>query len=87
MLVNQPFGGGGLLRGLADKPLPAWAADMGCASWAQVLLKYVTSHPAVTCAIPGTGRPQHMRDNVAAGMGVIPDAAMRKRMADEWSRR
>ena len=87
VLVNQPFGGGGLLRGLADKPLPAWAADIGCASWAQVLLKYVTSHPAVTCAIPGTGRPQHMRDNVAAGMGVIPDAAMRKRMADEWSRR
>ena len=87
VLVNQPFGGGGLLRGLADKPLPAWAGDMGCASWAQVLLKYVTSHPAVTCAIPGTGRPQHMRDNVAAGMGAIPDAAMRKRMTHDWSRR
>ncbi|MET0962832.1 MAG: aldo/keto reductase [Noviherbaspirillum sp.] len=87
VLVNQPFGGGGLLRGLAGKPLPAWAEDIGCASWAQVLLKYVTSHPAVTCAIPGTSRPQHMRDNVAAGMGVIPDAAMRRRMADDWSRR
>lgn len=84
VLVNQPFGGGGLLRGLADKPLPAWAADIGCASWAQVLLKYVVSHPAVTCVIPGTGRPEHMRDNVAAGMGVVPDAAMRRRMADEW---
>jgi diketogulonate reductase-like aldo/keto reductase len=87
VLVNQPFGGGGLLRGLADRPLPAWAADIGCTSWAQVLLKYVVSHPAVTCAIPGTSRPQHMRDNVAAGIGVVPDAAMRRRMADEWRRR
>jgi aryl-alcohol dehydrogenase-like predicted oxidoreductase len=52
-----------------------------------VLLKYVVSHPAVTCAIPGTGRPQHMRDNVAAGVGIMPDAAMRRRMAAEWSRR
>src|SRR5256886_16648385 len=56
VLVNQPFGGGGLLRGLADRPLPSWVADIGCASWAQVLLKYVVSHPAVTCAIPGTSR-------------------------------
>lgn len=87
VLVNQPFGGGGLLRSLADKPLPAWANDIGCASWAQVLLKYVVSHPAVTCAIPGTSRPQHMRDNVAAGMGIVPDAAMRRRMADEWRSR
>ena len=87
VLVNQPFGGGGLLRGLADRPLPAWAADIGCTSWAQVLLKYVVGHPAVTCAIPGTSRPQHMRDNAAAGMGVVPDAAMRRRMADEWPRR
>lgn len=87
VLVNQPFGGGGLLRSLADKPLPAWANDIGCASWAQVLLKYVVSHPAVTCAIPGTSRPEHMRDNVAAGMGIVPDAAMRRRMADEWRSR
>ena len=87
VLVNQPFGGGGLLRGLADKPLPAWAADIGCASWAQVLLKYVVSHPAVTCVIPGTGKPEHMRDNVAAGMGAMPDAAMRRRIAGEWDRR
>ena len=75
------------MRSLADKPLPAWANDIGCASWAQVLLKYVVSHPAVTCAIPGTSRPQHMRDNVAAGMGIVPDAAMRRRMADEWRSR
>jgi diketogulonate reductase-like aldo/keto reductase len=67
--------------------LPAWAADIACASWAQVLLKYVVGHPAVTCAIPGTGRPQHMRDNVAGGVGVMPDAAMRRRMVAEWTRR
>jgi diketogulonate reductase-like aldo/keto reductase len=87
VLVNRPFGGGGLLRGLADRPLPSWAAEIGCTGWAQLLLKYVVSHPAVTCAIPGTSRPQHMQDNVAAGMGVMPDGAMRRRMADEWRRR
>jgi aryl-alcohol dehydrogenase-like predicted oxidoreductase len=75
VLVNQPFGGGGLLRRLAGKPLPAWALEIGCASWAQLLLKFVLSHPAVTCAIPGTSRPQHMLDNLAAGRGPVPDAA------------
>ena len=84
VLVNRPFGGGGLLRGLSERLLPSWAADIGCANWPQVLLKYVVSHPAVTCAIPGTSKPQHMRDNVAASMGVMPDAAMRRRMAEEW---
>jgi diketogulonate reductase-like aldo/keto reductase len=87
VLVNQPFGGGGLLRSLANAPLPGWAADIGCASWAQVLLKYVISHPAVTCAIPGTGQPRHMRDNVAAGLGPLPDAALRQRMAADWQKR
>jgi aryl-alcohol dehydrogenase-like predicted oxidoreductase len=75
VLVNQPFGGGGLLRRLAPRPLPGWAAEIGCGSWAQVLLKFVLSHPAVTCAIPGTSRPQHMLDNLAAGRGGLPDAA------------
>ena len=56
VIVNLPFGGGGLLRGLRDRPLPGWAAEIGCTSWAQVLLKFVLSHPAVTCAIPGTRR-------------------------------
>ena len=82
VLVNQPFGGGGLLRRLAGKPLPGWAADIGCASWAQVLLKFVLSHPAVTCAIPGTGRPAHMLDNLAAGRGVLPDAEFWRRHGD-----
>ncbi|NMG64719.1 aldo/keto reductase [Azoarcus indigens] len=72
VLINRPFGGGGLLRKLRDRPLPPWAADIGAASWAQLLLKFVLGHPAVTCAIPGTGRPEHMEDNVAAGMGTIP---------------
>ena len=74
VIVNRPFGGGGLLRRLKDKPLPAWVNEIGCTSWAQVLLKFVLSHPAVTCAIPGTGDPKHMADNVAAGVGVVPDA-------------
>jgi diketogulonate reductase-like aldo/keto reductase len=82
VLVNQPFGGGGLIRKLASRPLPTWAGEIGCASWAQILLKFVLGHPAVTCAIPGTGRPEHMTDNARAGFGVFPDEAMRKRMAD-----
>lgn len=79
VLVNRPFGGGGLLRRLQGRPLPGWAADIGCTSWAQVLLKFVLSHPAVTCAIPGTSRPAHMRDNLAAGRGALPDAAFWRR--------
>jgi len=81
VLVNQPFGGGGLIRSLAGKPVPSWAAEIGCRNWAQLLLKFVLGHSAVTCAIPGTGRPEHMRDNVQAGFGVLPDAAMRERIA------
>ncbi|WP_431769315.1 aldo/keto reductase [Variovorax paradoxus] len=75
VIVNMPFGGGGLLRRLRDKPLPAWAGEIGCTSWAQVLLKFVLSHPAVTCTIPGTSRAEHMADNAAAGAGAFPDAA------------
>ena len=74
VLINRPFGGGGLLRRLQGRPLPGWAAEIGAASWAQLLLKFVLSHPAVTCAIPGTGRPEHMVDNAGAGSGPIPDA-------------
>ena len=75
VLVNRPFGGGGLLRRLRGKPLPAWAAEIGCTSWPQVLLKFVLSHPAVTCAIPGSGSPEHMAANAQAGCGVIPEPA------------
>ncbi|MFJ1298908.1 aldo/keto reductase [Pseudomonadota bacterium AL_CKDN230030165-1A_HGKHYDSX7] len=73
VIINRPFGGGGLLRRLADRPLPGWANEIGAGSWAQVLLKFVLSQPAVTCAIPGTARVRHMRDNLAAGTGQIPE--------------
>lgn len=80
VLVNKPFGGGGLLRQLRDRPLPAWAGEIECSSWAQVLLKFVLSHPGVTCVIPGTSRPEHMADNAAAGHGMIPEPGF-------WERR
>ena len=70
VLINLPFGGGGLLRKVSSRPLPAWAGDIGCTSWAQILLKFVLAHPSVTCVIPGTSNPAHMRDNVQAGLGV-----------------
>ena len=87
VLVNQPFGGGRLLRSLAGTPLPEWAGELGCTTWAQALLKYVLGHPAVTCAIPGTSKPRHMRENCQAGAGTLPDAAMRRRMVASWERR
>ncbi|WP_087654984.1 aldo/keto reductase [Caballeronia terrestris] len=85
VIVNQPFGGGGLLGQLRNKPLPAWAAEIGCTTWAQVLLKFVLANPAVTCVIPGTGKREHMLDNVRAGFGNYPDAALRKRIVDAVS--
>lgn len=79
VIINRPFGGGGLLRRLRERPLPPWAAEIGATSWAQVLLKFVLSHPAVTCAIPGTSRPEHMADNARAGTGVIPERSFWER--------
>jgi aryl-alcohol dehydrogenase-like predicted oxidoreductase len=87
VLVNQPFGGGELLRALRGRPLPLWAADIGCESWAQILLKFCLAHPAVTCVIPGTSRPEHMADNVRAGFGALPDAATRAKIAALWDAR
>ena len=81
VIVNMPFGGGGLIRRMSGRPLPDWAGEIGAATWAQILLKFVLGHPAVTCVIPGTSRPEHMKDNAAAALGVLPDAAMRNRMA------
>lgn len=72
VIINRPFGGGGLLRRLGDRPLPGWATDIGASSWAQILLKFVLGHPAVNCAIPGTGNPAHMAENAAAGAGTLP---------------
>jgi diketogulonate reductase-like aldo/keto reductase len=81
VIVNRPFREGALLRQLARHPLPGWAAGIGCSHWAQVALKFVVSHPAVTCAIPATSRVEHLRQNMAAGRGPLPDAALRRRMA------
>jgi aryl-alcohol dehydrogenase-like predicted oxidoreductase len=67
VLVNMPCGGGGLLRRLRERPLPGWAADAGAVSWAQLALRFVLAHPAVTCVIPGTGNPRYMAENAAAG--------------------
>ena len=81
VIVNRPFGGGGVLKVLSAKPLPPWATEFDCHSWAQFLLKWIVAHPAVTCVIPATNNPQHLEDNMAAGVGRLPDAKTRQRMA------
>ncbi|WP_225411924.1 aldo/keto reductase [Stigmatella hybrida] len=83
VIANRPFAGGGLLQRLKHKPLPPWAAELDCESWAQLLLKFVISHPAVTCAIPATSKPSHLRDNMKAGLGRLPDEKLRARIAAE----
>jgi aryl-alcohol dehydrogenase-like predicted oxidoreductase len=86
-LVNMPFGGPrdrNLLAQLKDRPLPDFAAELGATSWAQLLLKYILGHPAVTCVIPGMTRPANLADNLGAGRGALPDAALRKRMEQWW---
>ncbi len=84
VIVNRPYSGGTLFAKVKGKPLPEWAAEFGAASWGQVFLKYLIGHSAVTCVIPGTAKPEHMRDSVAAGMGPIPDATQRLKMAQWW---
>ena len=84
VLVMRPFEEGALFSAVRGKPLPPWAAEIGAASWAQVFLKFVVSHPAVTSAIPATRRPDHMRDNLAAGAGPLPDDRLRRRMAADF---
>jgi diketogulonate reductase-like aldo/keto reductase len=81
VIINRPFGGGGVLQSLANKPLPAWTAEFDCHSWAQFLLKWIVACPAVTCVIPATNNPQHLEDNMAAGVGRLPDTKTRERMA------
>jgi len=80
VIANRPFAEGAMFRRVRGKPLPPWAAEIGVASWAQYFLKWIVAHPAVTCAIPGTGSPAHIADNVAAGFGALPDENMRQRM-------
>ena len=81
VIVNRPFAQGGLFSRVRGKALPPWAADIDCSSWAQYLLKYVVSHPAVTCVIPATRKPEHMLSNARAGEGRLPEEPMRIRMA------
>jgi diketogulonate reductase-like aldo/keto reductase len=86
VIVNRPFQAGGLFDRVAGRPLPGWAGEIGCGNWAQVFLKFVVSHPAVTCAIPATSRPDHMRQNMGAVSGPLPDAALRRRMIADFDR-
>jgi len=81
VLANRPFREGALLRQLQRHPLPDWAREIDCTSWAQLVLKFIVSHPAVTCAIPATSRVDHVRENMAAAGGRMPDEAMRRRIA------
>ena len=81
VIINRPFAQASLFARVKGKDLPAWAAEFDCASWAQFFLKYILAHPAVTCVIPATGKPKHLVDNMMAGIGRLPDAATRTRMA------
>ena len=81
VLVNRPFAQAQLFSKVRGKPLPPFAEEIACATWAQFFLKFVVSHPAVTCAIPATSKVQHLTDNMQAGMGPLPDARIRQRMA------
>lgn len=81
VLVNLPFGRGAQFRAVGGRPLPSWATDIDCTSWAQVFLKYVLSHPAVTCAIPGSTQVAHVEDNLGAAHGRLPDATLRQTIA------
>jgi diketogulonate reductase-like aldo/keto reductase len=85
VIVNVPFGGGGLVRRLAREPLPDFSEEIGCRIWSQLLLKFVLGHPSVTCAIPGTGNPSHMAENMAAADGDLVEA--RQRILDWWQGR
>lgn len=82
VIINRPFAEASLFGRVKGKSLPPWAAELDCTSWAQFFLKWILGHPAVTCVIPGTRRTAHLKDNVQAGMGRLPDAATRRRMLE-----
>lgn len=81
VIVNRPYAEGALFRRVRGRQLPPWAAELDCQSWGQFFLKWILAHPAVTCAIPGTAKPEHLVDNMGAGTGPLPDPATRARMA------
>lgn len=85
VVINRPFRGGDLFNAVWNRPLPAWAAALDCRDWAQFFLKFVVSHPAVTCAIPATSRADHLAENMGAGLGRLPDPAERRRMAEYFA--
>ena len=80
VMINLPFGRGRLFNAVQGKKLPEWASEFDCQSWPQFFLKYIVSHPAVTCAVPGMARPEYVVDNLGAARGQLPDAAMRRKM-------
>jgi diketogulonate reductase-like aldo/keto reductase len=80
VIANRPFRQGALIKAVERHPLPSWAADIGCANWAQFLLKFIVSHPSVTCAIPATSSVAHVRENMGAALGRLPDETVRRRM-------
>jgi len=82
VIVNRPFGAGDLFGKVRSKPLPDWAGEFDCRSWAQFFLKWIVAHPAVTCAIPATDKPLHLEDNMQGGVGRLPDENMRRRMVE-----
>ncbi len=85
VLVNRPFEDGALLRAVRGRPLPAWATELGVASWGQLALKFIVAHPAVTCVIPATGNVTHLNDNLGAGRGPLPDGGQREAIAKAFS--
>jgi diketogulonate reductase-like aldo/keto reductase len=82
VIANRPFGAGDLFDKVRSKPLPEWASEFDCRSWAQFFLKWTVANPAITCAIPATDKPRHLEDNVQGGIGRLPDATMRRRMVE-----
>ena len=82
VIVNRPFGAGDLFGKVRSKPLPDWATEFDCQSWAQFFLKWIVGHPAVTCAIPATDKPDHIEDNMQGGVGRLPDENIRRRMVE-----
>ena len=85
VIVNRPYANGSVFGAVKGKPLPAWASDIDCTSWGQFFLKYILGHPAVTCVIPATRDPKHLIDNMGAGLGRLPNEAIRKKMADYFA--
>lgn len=81
VIANRPYDGGALMDRYKQKPMPAWAREAHCSNWAQFFLKYIIAHPAVTCAIPATSKTNHMKENMSAAYGSLPDQKMRRRMA------